>query len=59
MLPMEWSEEKHRHSEQISSSIYGPQSEQFAIADYGGIKNQYDQWDCIVSKLNQWGGDEN
>lgn len=59
MFPMEWSEQKQRQSEQVNSSIEKPQSKQFAIANYWRIKNQYDQWNCVVSEFDQWGRDKN
>lgn len=58
MLPLERSEQKHCQSEEVNSGIKKPQSKQFNIADHWRMKNQYDQWNCIVSKFNQWGRDD-
>jgi hypothetical protein len=59
MLPMEWFEQKHYQSKHISSSIGRPQSKQSPITNYRGIKNHYDQRDCVVSKFNQLSRDKN
>lgn len=55
MFPMEWSEQKHHQSRQVNSCIKWTQSKQFAIANCWRVKNQYHEWNCVVSEFNQRG----
>jgi len=54
MFPMEWSEQKHHQSRQVNGCIKWPHSKQFAIVNCWRVKNQYHEWNCVVSEFNQW-----